>query len=473
VRLWWASGPKLNLGSIADHFPFLPDPLTLDEAQIATHKHVIGVSGVGKSKLLEAMFLQLFEQGIGVSLLDPHSDSAEALLATLTAKGYFDRPGAHERLLYIDFADETHSLPFNVLNQPVEPHTLASTVLDAMHRCWPALGDGAAPQFDNLVLAGVLVLIENHHPLPMLHTLLTNKPVRDDCLSRVSDPDVVAFFTDRFDRWAKTETPQMIESTLRRLFLLTFSPILKHALGCHENALDFRKIIDSGTSVLFNLGGVHDQDARRLLGCLITLGYETAALSRTDLAPSQRRLHHLLLDEFSDYSAQSEEALSRTLSMTRKFGVFCVMAHQTWSQASARLQGALQNVGVTIAMRVGREDAEILAKRFGSVDALQVKSEPHYDSQHPIFLEQGFQWESWVATLTDLPARHALVKLSGGKTATIKTRNVASYKVDPDALAAVKQGYRSQLLRPREAFAPLISVPQSAPIRPGGLSDLT
>ena len=96
------------------------------------------------------------------------------------------------------------------------------------------------------------------------------------------------FFNQRFEKWGR-EAPLMIESTLRRIFLLTFSPALRYSLGQEANLLDFRKLMDNGVSVIFNLGGVQDADSRRLLGCLITVGFEQAALSRSDLPEEKRR----------------------------------------------------------------------------------------------------------------------------------------------------------------------------------------
>jgi hypothetical protein len=181
---------------------------------------------------------------------------------------------------------------------------------------------------------------------------------------------------------------------------------------------------------------------------LLTIGYESAALAR---GPADvRTQHHLLLDEFSDYSAQSEEALARMLSGTRKFGLFSTMAHQTWSQASVRLQGALQNVGVKIAMRVGRADAEILAKLFGLVDPLQIKAEPLREKTQPIFMELPSQWEGWIQTLVDLPARHALVKIANKPTVQMRTLSVPAPKVSPRAVERVKLRYQSQLMKRQE-----------------------
>lgn len=457
---FWRSTPTLTLGTNTYGFPLFPGRVTLRGNQLETHRHLIGVAGVGKSKLLESIFLQLFRQGIGVTLLDPHADGAESILATLLTQGFFARSDAADQLLYIAFSDTDYFLPFNVLHQPnLEPHAIASNILEACHRAWPALADGVAPQFDNLLLASVLVAIENHLPLPALHRLLTDKPYRDGMLCNVSDMEVVSFFKDRFDKWSRYEAPQMIESTLRRVFLMTFSPTLRFSLGQTKNALDFRQIIDRGQSVIFNLGGVHDAEARRLLGCLITIGYETAALSRTDLPAEARRPHHLLLDEFSDYSAQSEEALSRTLSLTRKFGLFSTMAHQTWSQASVRLQGALQNVGVRIALRVGRADAEILARQLGHVDPQEVKSEALTQTSQPIFMELAAQWEEIVQTLTDLPARQAMVKVSGRRATYMKTLNVPYPRIDPQQLEKVKQDFRHRLMVPRSAIDTNVSPP--------------
>lgn len=458
MSIWpFVSSPQIVLGNHAYGFPGLSGRVVLTAKEIASHKHCIGTSGSGKSKILEAMYLQLLNQGIGVSFIDPHSDSAEAILAALIESGFFKDPRAYERLLYIEFVDrdyaDAHFLPFNVLQKtPTQPQaqTIASNVLEAFHRAWPELAEGA-PTFDNLILASSLTLTECGLPLTAVHRLLTDGSFRNGLLQKVSNPHIVSFFQDRFDAWSKSEAPQMIESTLRRLFLLTFAPVLQYSLGQAENALDFRAVMDSGQSVIFNLGGIQNKYARRLLGGLICIGYEQAALSRKGSA--DRRQHHLLLDEFSDYCAQSEDTLSDILSQTRKFGLFVTMAHQTWHQANARLQGALQNVRVRVVFQLGRSDAEILVKSLLNVDPDQVKHEitdPNaIDRSHPVFASLPEQWERHVQSLVDMTPRHALVKITGKPAVAIKTINVPTPKVTERQLEHVKQLYRSKLMRPK------------------------
>ena len=100
-----------------------PRQFQLDPVVDASHMHVIGVTGQGKSKLLQAIFVQLLAQNIGVSMVDPHRDLARDTLAYLAKQGFFERPEAYRRLIYLDFSLPRY-VPFNVLKVGVSPTTL-------------------------------------------------------------------------------------------------------------------------------------------------------------------------------------------------------------------------------------------------------------------------------------------------------------------------------------------------------------
>ena len=53
----------------------------------ATHMYVLGITGQGKSKLLQNCLFQDITAGRGCSVLDLHSDLARDLLAQLAASG--------------------------------------------------------------------------------------------------------------------------------------------------------------------------------------------------------------------------------------------------------------------------------------------------------------------------------------------------------------------------------------------------
>src|SRR5215216_1885321 len=201
-KLYRKRKTKIELGKIKGSFPLLPSKVVLNQKYVSTHKHIIGLTGMGKSKVLESLFLQLFNQGVGVSFIDPHGTSANAILRTLIAKRYFETADWDKKLLYIEFTEDGPYLPFNVLNQPTfRPHTIGEHVKQAFHRVWPQLADGAASRFDNLILASTNVLIDNQLSLPAVHLLLTRDDFRNYLLSRTRDPFIVSFFKDRMDEW--------------------------------------------------------------------------------------------------------------------------------------------------------------------------------------------------------------------------------------------------------------------------------
>jgi hypothetical protein len=449
--------------------------LNLSAQEVQAHFHVIGVSGSGKSRYLAGLFLMLVNRGLSATLVDPHGDLARLILGHLVATGFYERPEAYNRLLYLDVPAAERAgryMPFNVLKQNGPPHTIASNIMEAVHRAWPSLAGGSAPMLDTLVQNGVKVLVSNDLPLPALYRFLVEKEFRDELLKQEPDRDIVSVFHDWYDRLPVRDQLDMSGSTLRRVGLLIFDPVLKYSLVQRDNILNFREILDTNRSVIINLA-LHNAEARRLLGCLLTVSAEQGALSRAELpAESRWGSHHLVIDEFSEFTAQSEEALSRMLSLTRKYGLFLVMAHQTWSQASDRLRGALQNVGVETTFRLGREDAQRSAPMLGRVDPLSIKHEVvdsgALDRTHPVFYSLGEQWEEWVQAIQDLKPRQAFIRVPKGQVVQIKTMSVPDPKVDKQKLAQVEQHYLENCFRSLAGIqAELDSYRAASPPSPG------
>jgi hypothetical protein len=274
---------------------------------------------------------------------------------------------------------------------------------------------------------------------------------------------VIRFFRLRMDQWGR-DAPVMKESTLNRADLLTLSPILRYALGHQNNVLDFRRLIDSGTSLIVNLS-VASPDTRRLFGCLLTVGMETAALSRANLRADGRRRrtpHVLMIDEFSQFMAQSEESLTRMLSETRKYKLFCVMAHQNWSQASDRLKGALQNVGLEAIFKAGRPDAEYSARLFGTVDTEAVKhvvsDETAEKRTHPTFYPLPEQWEHQTQEIQQLDVGEAFIRLPDDRLQRVRTPRLPELSAIPHALDVIERYYLDHYFEPAPPIE-AVSVP--------------
>ncbi len=435
---------KIVLGTHTNSFPLWPSTVTLEKGEENTHAHIIGKSGMGKSRLLTSLFLQRLKAGQAASLVDPHSDLARDILGHLIEEGYFQKP--NHKLLFVEFERDDYYIPFDILHQPhLPPDCIADDIVEAMHRAFPELRTGAA-QFDTLVVNGVELLIRNHLPLPALFPLILDEEYRQQLLENVDNYGLQAYFKN-FDRLKDSEQANQSLSTLRRINLLTRSPVMEMALGQQgQNVLNFRELMDQGISVIYDLGKIQNANAARLLGCLITVGYERAAFSRK-VSPN-RTVHHLIIDEFGEFAAQSSEALEGMLSGTRKFGLFVTMSHQTLGQLAGKLHSALQNIGLKISLRIGDSDARELGREYGGYDPDLVKHAA--DRGHPLFFSIQEQQEAWVKALTHLPKQTALVKVGDKPTYQIRLLDVPDPKVTPAEIDRVKEYYARQIMRHKD-----------------------
>jgi hypothetical protein len=462
----WNRGVRLPLGT--KRFLFVGKrTVSVTPHQAQAHMHVLGKTGSGKSYFLAGLFLAMCDAGMPVTLIDPHGDLAELVLTHLVQRGEFAHRSAYERLLYLDLPAAARAgryLPFNYLRQPYDDSAMAELVAEACRRAWPELATGA-PTFENILKHSVIVLRQNNQPLTKLASLLVDKDFREQLLRNVTDEQVDRFFHQRMDNWGRDEA-HMKESTLNRADLLTLSPVLRHSLGSMDNRLSFRELIDSGRSLIVNLALPH-HDARHLFGCLLTVGMESAALARADNLTT-RVPHHLVIDEFSQFMAQSETALTRMLSETRKYGLFCVMAHQNWTQASERLKGALQNVGIEMILKSGRMDAEYSARILGSVDPMKVKhlveDSKAEERSHPSYLSLPEQWEKQVQAIQRLGVGQAFVRLPDDSVHTVKTKSLPDVTIPREAVDVVRRRYLERYFEPMGMQAAAPVTPPRAPI---------
>ncbi len=429
--------------------------MTLDGAQavvlsgteVAKHKLMVGITGMGKSKLLASLFVQLMNQGVGVCLLDPAGDLADDVLVLLIEAGYFADARAFSRLLYLDFTRSDAYVPMNVLAQPYPPHKIASSVLEAFSRVWPDVASGSAPVLANYVQYGSLVLAANSEPLTALPQLLTDAAYRAQLVRRVDDVAVRDFFA-RMEA-APRHSSTLVESTLRRVNLLSFAPALRYSLGQRGNRLQMRALMDQGTSVLINLGGL-EAETQRFLGALLSIAVEEAALSRADLPEAHRRPFHYLMDEFSQFSARSAASLERVLALTRKYGLSLLLACQTLGQVPRELHSALQNTTL-ITFRLGADDADWAAARIGTYDPERVK---YTASGHAVFMSAHEQMAEVAREIASLPPRRAILRVAQQSIAlrTLAVAGPAGGRAGLASIKGVKDRYAAELLTPVRAL---------------------
>ena len=174
-----------------------------------------------------------------IGLIDPHADLALDILKSLIASDYFRKEEAFDRLIFLDFANGSY-VPFNVLNQSYDPHTTALNALEGMIRVWPELE--TAPLFQTLFLAAVTALIACKLPItPYLYHMLTDGEFRNACLQQATDPLIHLTFRNYYKKLGRDQA-QAAGSTLRRAFLISYSLVIRNALGQPDNGLTFGRL---------------------------------------------------------------------------------------------------------------------------------------------------------------------------------------------------------------------------------------
>ena len=117
--------------------PYIPPLVRIPTSARAAHMYVIGMSGKGKSKLLEYCLYQDIAASRGCGLIDPHSQLADDLLRLLIAQNILADPDIRDKLIYVDPARTDYVIPFNVLvTEANHPYDVAATVLEAFRRAW-------------------------------------------------------------------------------------------------------------------------------------------------------------------------------------------------------------------------------------------------------------------------------------------------------------------------------------------------
>lgn len=390
------------------------------------HMYVVGKTGKGKSKFLQACLFQDVVAGRGCGVIDPHSDLISDLLSLLASEGHLQDTTLRERIIYLDPTRRDYVIPFNVLAIAADPYEIAQNVIEAFRRTW-AESLSAAPNFDNNMLHALLLLIKAHRTLVDLPRVWLDDEFREELLEQAGDVDVTAFFQGRFAQWGR-EKVLKIESLLNKATALTLNPYLKVMLGQSANMLDFRRIMDEGYILLANLGHC-DEESQRLIGNLITTSIEQATFSRHDMPQEQRRPYYLYIDEFQDFSASSGsvKTFSKILSGARKMGLHLIVAHQNLSQLSERLKGAvIGNVWTKVIFGVSEDDAYEFARfvGLGSIDPETIKHEAQVERQHPIYLSLPEQHYELATTLANQQPRQAVIRDHQGITTNIWTLNL-------------------------------------------------
>ena len=340
----------------------------IKQADRLFHTYVIGKTGTGKTTLLEAIALQDLLRGRGVTVIDPHGDLAERLVAQVPSWREHD-------LVYLNAPDLSQPYGYNPLRgvRPDRIPLAASGLMEAFKKLWE---DAWGVRMEHILRNALYALIESGEAtLPDVLRIITDTAFQKQVLARVRNEQVRMFWSREFPNYNPRYRQESIAPIQNKVGAFLADPRLYRIFTGGLVDLHFREIMDDGKILIVNLAkGRLGEDSASVLGALLMTTLGLAALSRADSDETTRRDHIILIDEFQSFATLS---VANMVSELRKYHVGLVLAHQHLFQLEPDVKHAvLGNVGTLISFRIGPEDAIVIAKEF----------EPAFDRQDLITL---------------------------------------------------------------------------------------
>ena len=343
-----------------------PAPFGIGLSDRLLHLYLVGMTGTGKSTLLENMVQQDVTGGRGFCLIDPHGDLAEQVHKSLSVPHH-----------YWDVADPDCPLGYNPLARVSEEYRplVASGLIEALKKQWP---EAWGARMEHLLRHAVLALLEQDQAdLRDIMKLFVFKGFRRQVTERIADPQVRAFWKHEFPALNYQTSADGVSPIANKLGAFLAHPTVRTALSEPTKPLRFRALMDGGEILIVNLAkGRLGADVSNVLGGLITASLMNAAFTRHGLPEAERRPFFLYVDEFHNLTTRSFAGL---LSEARKYGLGLVLAHQHLSQTDHEVRDAiLGNVGSTVVFRVGAGDAPFFERLLPPFSAHDLQNQPNH-----------------------------------------------------------------------------------------------
>ncbi len=322
------------------------------------HVYVVGVSGTGKSTLLERIVCSDMESGDGLCVLDPHGSLIDALLPRVPEHRL-------DEVILWDPLDAERPFGLNLFacdvpTNPLQRDRVASTFIGTFQRIFPeAFASG--PRMEELMRNLAISCIENPGlTLAEAPRFLSDEPYRARFLGNISNPYIREEYWPRFSLRTLREQNEIISSSLNKIGRFLGNTLMRNIFGQPDNSVNFLNIMNERRLLFVRLPvGELGAENAELLGSIIVGSILDAALMRR--ADPTLPQFHLVVDEFQRFVSSAFPTL---LAEARKYRIDAVIAHQWRDQLDGDNQGATLSVRNKIIFKVNAEDAKELAGEF-------------------------------------------------------------------------------------------------------------
>lgn len=354
-------------------------PIRLSANDRRRHTYIIGQTGTGKSILLENLAFQDMMDGRGFAFIDPHGDSAEALLGKVPKERVED-------VIYFNPGDMTNPIGLNMFefDHPDQKDFLVQEAINMLYGLYDPGHTGiVGPRLEHIFRNCALLLMADPAGGTFIDIpkLLIDEDFMKSKLKYVTDQTVLDFWTKEFpDSKRSNESGEVVSWVVSKFGPFISNDAMRNIIGQTKSGFNLRDIMDNNKILLVNLSkGKMGELNSKLLGIIFVMKFQAAAMGRADTPEDQRVDFSLYVDEFQNFATESFESI---LSEARKYRLNLILGNQFMTQLTDKIREAIiGNVGTVISGRIGITDADILVKKFApTFDAEDLTKMPNYQS---------------------------------------------------------------------------------------------
>lgn len=341
------------------------------------HTYIIGQTGTGKSKLLENLALQDMLDGKGFAFIDPHGDSAEALLGMVPKERVED-------VIYFNPGEMDAPLGLNLFefDTPDQRDFLVQEAIAMLYRLYDPGHTGIiGPRYEHWFRNAALTIMSDPNGTSFIDVpqVFNDDGFAKEKLKYVTDQTVLDFWNKEMAQTSDYHKSEVLGWFVSKFGAFLSNEMMRNIIGQTKSGFNLREIMDNQKILLVNLSkGKTGELNSQLLGMIFVMKFQAAAMGRADMAEADRKDFALYVDEFQNFATDSFESI---LSEARKYRLNLILANQFVSQLTDKIREAIiGNVGTIVSGRIGTTDAELMAKKFMPVfDAEDLTKLPNYE----------------------------------------------------------------------------------------------
>jgi hypothetical protein len=332
-------------------------PVALSDEAATHHVAVVGPSGVGKSVQLGNSILSNIARGQAGVAIDPKRDMIDAILDRV--------PARHAgRIVVLDPGDASRPVAGLDVLHGGDLDARADTLIRTFKAMFPEWGI-RSETFGRL---GIRTLSEvPGSTLLDLGRLFADESYRRMAVGKLSD----GFLRDSWQNYealSPAAKVDVVQAPLARVMALLSRPRVRAVIASPDPKIDIARLLAEKRFLLVSLAPGALGEAAPLIGSAVMFATWSAIEARATLAPEQRHLINVYVDELATVVNGLPSNLELVAERARGLGASLTVAMQTLGRIPEPTRSALLgNLATLISYRAGATEAAAIARELPGI----------------------------------------------------------------------------------------------------------